>query len=1176
DFLEAEIWEYKSKRKPKSLHSSSYENIPKSVEKTTDGKYPSKRSRNKKRTIVPKEKAKDPEMCLGETDNKVSVASNQDSSCGDGTQQSQDKETTPRKRSKTHKNQVSPKIRPVYDGHCPNCQMPFSSLLGQTPRWHVFECLDSPPDSEIECPDGLLCTSTIPSHYKKYTHLLLAQSRASHSPFSSPAHRSSDSFTETNSHFPCNPEEGWSLYQKEVKNLNVSTDALLVTQCLRKSQSPTETNKKISSSTNSQTSQQAPQFTEFVNNGKVGVGLPLAEELGSQNSSEHINLPWPENDLSDCEISYSPLRTDEESFDGDEELAESQQELFFTESSKDGSLGEDDNSFTLVKFHSPLDQKENGSEVNSLTQDKYSEELNKCSTLNDCPIRVQNERVILCDDPSSPNGDFLSFPPALVEGPISSYLVAKAKADEPELLSSQSNKQKQVVEESAVYNQISLPLFKSKMSKPFESRGEGCLSFQPTQNKIRESPSKNFSAKNDANTKCSRRRACDGMLDSNVSKTQKFSSAPAAANPLKIPPACCTSNAVHASAKAMKQMDIGVYFGLPPKKKEEQVRGESTLEAMTSNPNQKRSQRCKRKAEISLSDLEFDAQNLNESQLSVELSSPRSQHQRKRCKKSDSLQEGAYKKRSGRLSNTESEAVNLRKDIAACGRPWRGNMKIPEPYKMREIRRRTCPFYKKIPGTGFAVDAFQYGQVEGCTAYFLTHFHSDHYAGLSKHFTFPIYCSEITGNLLKSKLHVQEQYIHPLPMDTKCRVNGIDVVLLDANHCPGAAMILFYLPNGNVVLHTGDFRANPSMERSFLAGQKVHTLYLDTTYCSPEYSFPSQQEVIQFAINTAFEAVTLNPRALVVCGTYSIGKEKVFLAIADVLGSKVGMSQEKYKTLQCLNIPEIKSLITTDMCSSLVHLLPMMQINFKVSIQEKMCPSRMSWKKGLQNHLEKCGRKYDQILAFRPTGWTHSNKFTSVSDIIPQTKGNISIYGIPYSEHSSYKEMKRFVQWLKPQKIIPTVNVGTLESRRTMEKYFNEWKLEAGLDLEKDSGSATQLRRLLGGIFTRGHQGELGTQGKDATIQLLPAAYAKSTWELEHRAFVPAVTDTWAQRAQACVPGSLRAVRPVKPVKGSRALRLPEWTVTQAQRLIHLRNPDQVGWSVVDSSRTVTMAPGHR
>lgn len=152
--------------------------------------------------------------------------------------------------------------------------------------------------------------------------------------------------------------------------------------------------------------------------------------------------------------------------------------------------------------------------------------------------------------------------------------------------------------------------------------------------------------------------------------------------------------------------------------------------------------------------------------------------------------------------------------------------------------------------------------------------------------------------------------------------------------CPGAVMILFCLPNGHVILHTGDFRADPSMERSLLGCHKVHTLYLDTTYCSPEYSFPSQHEVIQFAINTAFETVTLNPWALVVCGTYSIGKEKIFLAIANVLGSKVGMSKEKYNTLQCFNIPEVSSFITTDMCNSLVHLLPMMQINFKVSTQE--------------------------------------------------------------------------------------------------------------------------------------------------------------------------------------------------------------------------------------------------
>lgn len=51
--------------------------------------------------------------------------------------------------------------------------------------------------------------------------------------------------------------------------------------------------------------------------------------------------------------------------------------------------------------------------------------------------------------------------------------------------------------------------------------------------------------------------------------------------------------------------------------------------------------------------------------------------------------------------------------------------------------------------------------------------------------------------------------------------------------------------------------------------------------------------------------------------------------------------------------------------------------------------------------------------------------------------------GIPYSEHSSFLEMKRFVQWLQPLKIIPTVNNGSWGSRRAMEKVFGEWLMEA-------------------------------------------------------------------------------------------------------------------------------------
>ncbi|XP_077594876.1 DNA cross-link repair 1A protein isoform X1 [Stigmatopora nigra] len=354
----------------------------------------------------------------------------------------------------------------------------------------------------------------------------------------------------------------------------------------------------------------------------------------------------------------------------------------------------------------------------------------------------------------------------------------------------------------------------------------------------------------------------------------------------------------------------------------------------------------------------------------------------------------------------------------------------------QQPRQRWCPFYKKIPGTTFAVDAFHYGPIEGITAYFLTHFHSDHYGGLTRKSTFPIYCNELTAKLVKSKLKVDERFVHQLPMNIKVSVDGTQVVLLDANHCPGAAMLLFFLSNGQTVLHTGDFRADPAMEAyPELLGCRVHTLYLDTTYCAPEYVFPKQQEVIQFATSTALEAVTLHPRTLVVCGSYSVGKEKVFLALREVLGCKVCVSQDKYNTMRCLESEGIERRFTTDWKATRLHVLPMMHLNITK----------------LRAHLNRFSDQYDHLLAFKPTGWSFSQQTTSLQDILPVFRDGVSIYGIPYSEHSSFSELKRFVQWLRPLKIIPTVNIGSRDARMAMEKHFGNWLTTANSSLERNS-----------------------------------------------------------------------------------------------------------------------------
>lgn len=151
-----------------------------------------------------------------------------------------------------------------------------------------------------------------------------------------------------------------------------------------------------------------------------------------------------------------------------------------------------------------------------------------------------------------------------------------------------------------------------------------------------------------------------------------------------------------------------------------------------------------------------------------------------------------------------------------------------------------------------------------------------------------------------------------------------------------------------------------------------------------------------------------------------------FVALAEALGCKVCLSRDKYNTMCCLESEQVSQRITTDWKAAQVHVLPMMQLSFKK----------------LQDHLARFAGRYDRLVAFKPTGWTFSQQVKSVDDIQPQISGNISIYGIPYSEHSSFLELKRFVQWLQPLKIIPTVNNGSWDSRKAMEKCFSEWLKE--------------------------------------------------------------------------------------------------------------------------------------
>jgi DNA cross-link repair 1A protein len=97
----------------------------------------------------------------------------------------------------------------------------------------------------------------------------------------------------------------------------------------------------------------------------------------------------------------------------------------------------------------------------------------------------------------------------------------------------------------------------------------------------------------------------------------------------------------------------------------------------------------------------------------------------------------------------------------------------------------------------------------------------------------------------------------------------------------------------------------------------------------------------------------------------------------------------------------------------------------------------------LTRYLEQHQGIFTSIVAFIPTGWEMSRKSKSTYNVSTTQCGRITIYGIPYSEHSSFTELKRFVQFLKPAEIIPTVNVEHATKRNAMTKYFRQWLSES-------------------------------------------------------------------------------------------------------------------------------------
>lgn len=316
-----------------------------------------------------------------------------------------------------------------------------------------------------------------------------------------------------------------------------------------------------------------------------------------------------------------------------------------------------------------------------------------------------------------------------------------------------------------------------------------------------------------------------------------------------------------------------------------------------------------------------------------------------------------------------------------------------------------------IPDTPIMVDLWRRTINPSSKLYFLSHMHSDHTAGLSASWRWPIHCSPITAKLLVEKFQIRVDLIRPLELNTshiiKLDHSGketMTVTLFNANHCPGSVMFLFEGYFGRV-LYTGDFRYDPATFPTSFVGpeQPVDRLYLDNTFNNPRCKFPSRSCCKKRILEILHE----HPEHEIVLAIYTLGKEDLLVDIALALQTRIVVSQSRMNMLQLLALRDV---FTTDENRGRVRLVRRQAISRK---------NMTKW------------NAEAPTIAIIPTG------LFSTLDGHPYANQD-DVFTVPYSDHSSYPELLEFVSRVCPRAIYPIVRDSNfMNSNRSVADMHN-------------------------------------------------------------------------------------------------------------------------------------------
>ncbi|GMH41261.1 hypothetical protein BSKO_09171 [Bryopsis sp. KO-2023] len=309
---------------------------------------------------------------------------------------------------------------------------------------------------------------------------------------------------------------------------------------------------------------------------------------------------------------------------------------------------------------------------------------------------------------------------------------------------------------------------------------------------------------------------------------------------------------------------------------------------------------------------------------------------------------------------------------------------------------------------GCRVSVDYWNRKEKFQACFLTHAHTDHTKGLSDRWPGPdIHCTEETKRFILNKWPGLEEKIVTVTVGDAvdlCLTSRneerlcVTVTPIDARHCPGSVMFLFEGSFGRI-LHTGDFRwelEDGCMEvPDVLLTGPIDRLYLDNTYCNPEYKFPPRSSEIKRIV----DIVKHNPEFKVVIGMDSLGKEELVEVVSRVAEEAVGVSESRVGALRIAGIPE--ECFTTDKENARITVIPKWTVR-QDDLASTTPPS----------------------IGIVPTAlFSQPYRYPTKVPTNSWRKQQLRVT-VPYSLHCCFVEIEAFVSILQPREIIGIVKTS--------------------------------------------------------------------------------------------------------------------------------------------------------